>query len=52
VCGEPEPLQLIYAKQLGLWQPTTDEKRGTAIAPAAVFLGEIRLFIRRQRVSS
>jgi hypothetical protein len=32
---------LSYAEQLGLWKPTTDEKRGTATAPA----GAIRPFI-------
>ena len=32
---------LSHAEQLGLWKPTTDEKRGTATAPA----GAIRPFI-------
>ena len=34
-----------YAKQLGLWDPTTAEKGVTATAPAAVSPGEIVPFI-------
>ena len=34
-----------YAKQLGLWQPTIDEPRGTATIPAAVCSDPIDPFI-------
>ena len=36
---------LSYAEQLGLWKPTTDEKRGMATAPAVVSPGAISPFI-------
>jgi hypothetical protein len=36
---------LSYAKQLGLWKPTTGEKGGTATAPAVVSPSAIRPFI-------